>query len=124
MCSLVGFLELVRHQQPPEDIGLPLLSFPSSVWPLCAAIITRIFGVSGVRLCVQERCLNVRSEVDVRKVCEFLKEVKVEVGHEHRQSAYLEGLYVPALHPLDRRHVAKVMGQLVQLLDSMCQTYR
>ena len=40
-----------------------------------------------------------------------------------REGAHLEGLGVPVLDLVDGRHVAEVVGELVELLDSVLETF-
>ena len=37
-----------------------------------------------------------------------------------QEGPHLERLGIPVLHFLDRRHVAEVVRELVELLDTMC----
>lgn len=40
---------------------------------------------------------------------------------ERTNGTYLEGLRIPVLDLFDGRHLAESIGQLAQILDSMCQ---
>lgn len=43
---------------------------------------------------------------------------------EASQNPYFERLRIPVLDLFDRGHMAEIMGQLVELFDTMGQTYR